>query len=110
MIDKTRIGQLRADIGDADFFIIVAGFLQEGEAALAKLRRRNKAGDDSAQIPADLHFLKGCAVNLGFCAVAEYCETHKANPAPDITVLTAHFQTERQELSALIGAIPQKST
>ncbi len=109
MIDKTRIGQLRADIGEDDFFIIVAGFLQEGEAALAKLRGRAKAGDDSAQIPADLHFLKGCAVNLGFCSVAEYCETHKTNPAPDITMLTNHFQTEWQELSALIGAIPKKS-
>ncbi len=107
MIDKTRIGQLRADIGEDDFFIIVAGFLQEGEETLAKLRERG--GDDSAQIPADLHFLKGCAVNLGFCVVAEYCETHKTNPAPDITELTTHFQTERQELSALIGAIPQKS-
>ncbi len=109
MIDKTRIGQLRADIGEDDFFIIVAGFLQEGEETLAKLRRRNKGGDDSAT-PALLHFLKGCAVNLGFCAVAEYCEIHKVNPAPDITVLTTHFQTERQELSALIGTIPQKST
>ncbi len=106
MIDKTRIGQLRADIGEDDFFIIVAGFLQEGEEALTKLRERG--GDDSAT-PALLHFLKGCAVNLGFCAVAEYCEIHKTNPAPDITVLTNHFQTERQELSALIGAIPQKS-
>ncbi len=107
MIDKTRIGQLRADIGEDDFFIIVAGFLQEGEEALAKLATLDKG--DSAQIPADLHFLKGCAVNLGFCAVAEYCEIHKTNPTPDITVLTNHFQTEWQELSALIGAIPQKS-
>ncbi len=107
MIDKTRIGQLRADIGEDDFFIIVEGFLQEGEAALAKLVKLDKG--DSLQTPALLHFLKGCAVNLGFCAVAEYCEAHKTNPAPNITVLTNHFQTECQELSALIGAIPQKS-
>lgn len=69
MIDWKRVAELRAEIGDADFAEVVELFIEEVEALIGRL----KANPDPSRYEEDLHFLKGCAVNLGFAALAGQC-------------------------------------
>lgn len=68
MIDWTQVDELRADMGDS-FAEVVEVFLQEVEEGVARLQP--DAGP--ANLAADLHFLKGAALNLGFSAFAGLC-------------------------------------
>lgn len=77
MIDWEQISILRTDLG-AGFDELVEVFLNEMDGAIAQL------DPDAApdRIAADLHFLKGSALNLGFatfarlCAAGETCASH----------------------------------
>lgn len=68
MIDWTRVGELRADLGES-FDDIVEVFLQEMEEGVARL----DPAADARALAADLHFLKGAALNLGFLAFGTLC-------------------------------------
>lgn len=77
MIDWTRIAELRAEIGDEDLQEVVGLFLQETDEVVARL-----AGANAVQtLEADLHFLKGSALNLGFSALADLCQQGERNAA-----------------------------
>lgn len=68
MIDWEQVAGLKADLGDG-FDELVDVFIAEVDAAVAAL-------DDAApsdRIAADLHFLKGASLNLGFTAFASLC-------------------------------------
>jgi len=69
MIDWTRVRELRDEIGHDAFEEVLDLFLEEAETALAMLRT-STADDD---LEAQLHFLRGSALNLGFAALAELC-------------------------------------
>ena len=71
MIDWDRIFELREEVGNESFSEIIEIFVDEVRDAIDVLR--NKVGFDSLE--ADLHFLKGSALNLGFAAFASLCET-----------------------------------
>ena len=68
MIDWEQVDELRTDMGDS-FDEIVEVFLGEVEDALARL----DPAVGAAGLAADLHFLKGAALNLGFRAFAKLC-------------------------------------
>lgn len=70
MIDWGRVSELRAELGGEDFSEVVALFLEEGD----ELANRLRAGISSASVEAELHFLKGSALNLGLGRLARLCQ------------------------------------
>lgn len=70
MIAWNRVTQLEDEIGEADFAEVVTLFLEEVEEVIERLRSKI----DPNSLGADLHFLKGSALNLGFQAFAELCQ------------------------------------
>jgi hypothetical protein len=69
MLDWNRIHELRSEVGDDEFKLILELFLDEVETVLMRLKRR-----PVARLAADLHFLKGCAWNLGFRSFGMLCD------------------------------------
>lgn len=69
MIDWNRVRELREEIGVDAFEEVLDLFLEEAETALAVLRTATTEDDLEAQ----LHFLKGSALNLGFDSLAALC-------------------------------------
>lgn len=70
MIDWDRVRELRAEIGAEDFDEVACLFLQEAEETIARLSASNGA----KALAADLHFLKGAALNLGFATLSGLCQ------------------------------------
>jgi len=75
MIDWTRVSELREEIGAEDFNEIVEIFLEEVDAAVADL------GAPDTPLDAQLHFLKGSALNLGFATFSDLCQTGETRAA-----------------------------
>lgn len=91
MIDWPRVKELRDEIGPDDFTEVVELFLEEVEEIIQKLR-----GNDRSQLEQDLHFLKGCALNLGFERFAELCLQGERQ--------SAEGQAEQVDLPAVLDA------
>ncbi|WP_281967091.1 Hpt domain-containing protein [Roseovarius nanhaiticus] len=70
MIDWAKVSQLRDEIGAEDFSEVVDLFLTEVEGEIGDLRP--EAPTESLE--AQLHFLKGSALNLGFHEFAKLCQ------------------------------------
>ena len=70
MIDWERVKELRGEIGLDDFAEVAAMFLDEADEVIARL----SADGGSMKVEADLHFLKGAALNLGFSALSGLCQ------------------------------------
>ncbi len=77
MISWERVRELRDEIGEDDFCEVVDLFLEEVEEVLARLR----AEPNPASYEADLHFLKGSALNLGFQALGALCRDGEVRAA-----------------------------
>ena len=69
MISWDRVRELRDEIGEDDFTEVVDLFLEEVEDVIGRMRNK----PDPASYEADLHFLKGSALNLGFEALGALC-------------------------------------
>lgn len=69
MIDWHRVASLRAEIGEDDFDEVAAMFLEEADEVIERLL----GGRTQPELAADLHFLKGSALNLGFVELAALC-------------------------------------
>lgn len=69
MLDWNRIHELRNDVGDDEFKLILELFLDEVEGVIMRLSKRN-----ARKLADDLHFLKGCAWNLGFRGFGILCD------------------------------------
>ena len=69
MIDWTRVNELRDEIGHEDFDEVVEMFLEEVEGIIERIQ----SSPDAGNYEADLHALKGCALNLGFESFARVC-------------------------------------
>jgi HPt (histidine-containing phosphotransfer) domain-containing protein len=103
MIDWTHVASLRDDMGDG-FDELVAVFLEEMDAATAAL--------DPAAAPdrmaADLHFLKGAALNLGFTALGGLCAAGEVEArqgaAVDVAQVRQSYQASRAEFLEGLGA------
>ena len=70
MIDWGRVRELRSEIGPEDFAEVVSLFLEEADEAMARL----SADGGAKALAADLHFLKGAALNLGFDTLSALCQ------------------------------------
>ena len=70
MIDWDRVRELRSEIGGEDFDEVVAMFLEEADEAIRRLSVERGA----KALAADLHFLKGAALNLGFRHLSALCQ------------------------------------
>ncbi|WP_270725323.1 Hpt domain-containing protein [Shimia sp. Alg240-R146] len=77
MIDWDRVQELRDEIGIEDFDEVVELFLDEVEEVIARLR----TAPELSQLEADLHFLKGSALNLGFETFSQLCQAGEAASA-----------------------------
>ncbi|MCB1389562.1 MAG: Hpt domain-containing protein [Rhodobacteraceae bacterium] len=96
MIDWMQVDELRADMGE-DFAEVVQVFLQEVQEAMDRLDPRA----DAAALAADLHFLKGAALNLGFrnfaalCAMAEDRANAGQTDGFDLDAIAASYASSR---------------
>jgi histidine phosphotransfer protein HptB len=102
MIDWKQVDGLREDLGDG-FDELVELFLAEVE----EVRARLTPGIPPAQMAADLHFLKGAALNLGFADLAALCSAGEVqaagggevDPAPILTCLATSREVFMQGLA-----------
>lgn len=96
MIDWEHLDNLRADMGDG-FGELVEVFLEEVDGAIAALDPKAK----SAKMAANLHFLKGAALNLGFTTFAALCAAGEVkannNGSVDLSPVLDSFATSRAE-------------
>jgi HPt (histidine-containing phosphotransfer) domain-containing protein len=77
MINWERVNELRDEVGQEDFLEVVEIFLEEVDEVVARLR----SAPDPTTYEDDLHFLKGSAVNLGFAALSEICQSGEKKAA-----------------------------
>lgn len=68
MIDWSKVDELRDEVGPQGFDEVIDLFLDEVEGALDLL------GKPGRRPGPDLHFIKGCAANLGFTELARMCD------------------------------------
>lgn len=96
MIDWDRVKELRTEIGADDFSEVAAMFLEEADEVVARL----SPGLTAKAMEADLHFLKGAALNLGFDALSALCQDGERRAAGgdtsvDLTaVCSAYFASK----------------
>lgn len=106
MIDWARVANLRNEVGEEDFDEIVALFLEE----VAEVTGRLAADPTPATLQADMHFLKGSAMSLGFSALSDLCQAAEVASGAgraaevDLPALLACYRESRdnflQELKA----------
>lgn len=89
MIDWTKVEELRDELGPQGMEEVVDLFLDEVEGALRLLGRPDRRPGP------DLHFIKGCAANLGFTELARLCAeqegmTHAGAPCDAVAVDTCY--------------------
>lgn len=99
MIAWNRVSLLRDEIGEDDFQEVVDLFLEEVDEVIARLEQ----APDPATLPADLHFLKGSALNLGFERFALMCQRGEQSfrdavaPPPDLAAILDCYRTSRAD-------------
>lgn len=107
MIDWTQVKQLKEDVGLEDLAEVIEVFIDEVDTAMDALRLLDKP--DATTLEMQLHFLKGCAVNLGFSQFANVCamgENHARDGrlnAVDLAQLTPLYQAS---LSDFLSQLP----
>lgn len=99
MIDRSRLTELRSEVGADDLAEVVDLFCEEVEETLDRLRAHG-----SPDIAEDLHFLKGSALNIGMsevgqmCLQAEHAIQSQSAASPDIDAIAHAFRKARQAL------------
>lgn len=81
MIDWDRVNDLRSEIGADDFDEVVTLFLEETDEVIARISVLSGA----KLLEADLHSLKGAALNLGFEKFAALCQDGERRAAAGST-------------------------
>lgn len=111
MIDWTRIDTLREEIGVDCLQEVVDLFLEEVDDSIARLRHADPAPEPGARLGPELHFLKGCALNLGFADFASLCQTAETACAQDqsalvdLATILACYDTSR---AAFVVEFPER--
>jgi len=106
MLDWNRINELRGEVGDDEFRLILELFLDEVEGTIMRLSSR-----DALRLETDLHFLKGCAWNLGFCDFGRLCDRAERKAADarsaevDMDSLLASYSESKRLLMRQLDAI-----
>lgn len=89
MIDWDRIEELRGEIGEDDFAEVAEIFLDELQEVIERL----VDGPATEDLEQAMHFIKGCALNLGFAKMAAL--------ASDGERLAASGETQAIEIAPL---------
>ena len=69
LVNWRRVRELESEIGTSDFTEVIEIFIEECDAATARL-----AQESDGELEAELHFLRGAAMNLGLDAMAAACQ------------------------------------
>lgn len=108
MIDWARVSELRDEVGVEDFEEVVQLFLDEVEDVVNRLQD----GPASASLEADLHFLRGSALNLGFSSFSKLCLNAEQHAAAGTAtreevseVLFAFFSCKAEFIEGLPSAL-----
>lgn len=101
MINWNRVCELRSEIGPEDFDEVVSLFLEEADEVIARLSAQGGA----KALAADLHFLKGAALNLGFATLSGLCQDGERRAgsgdlAVDLAAVRAAYADCRAEFEA----------
>ena len=102
MIDWERVNEFRSEIGTEDFSEVVEIFLEEADEAVASLADCT----DHIELRDKCHFLKGCALNLGFtdfgvlCGQGEHKSSGQVLTSVEIDNLTNCFYCSRNAFLA----------
>ena len=99
IIEWERVAELHAEIGADGFGEVVELFLEEADEVIARIACQSGA----SALEADLHFLKGAALNLGFADFAALCAEgeRRANAGDtdiDLAAVRQCYAQSRQEL------------
>lgn len=99
MIEWERVNDLRSEIGDDDFAEVVALFLEEADEVIMRI----SIAAGARALEADLHFLKGAALNLGFAEFAALCQEGERRAAAgdtgvDLARVCACYQASKHAL------------
>ncbi|WP_420568950.1 Hpt domain-containing protein [Thalassovita sp.] len=92
MIDWDRVSELYEQVGAEDFEEVVDLFLEEVAEVIDTLRLDPQA----SRLEADLHFLKGSALNLGFADFSDKCSTGERQ--------AAQGQADQIDIGGIIGS------
>lgn len=107
LVDIDRLTELRDEIGPEDLEVVVSAFLEEADEAIALLSRVGETDGLAAQ----LHFLRGAALNLGLAALAECCRLGEASAQAgrpgdmDLAALLALYDRSREHFLAAMDSI-----
>ena len=112
MIDWNRVETLYNEIGSSDFCEVIELFLDETDGVIQRL----ETAPDPARYEADLHFLKGSALNLGLTAFSALCQAGEllaANgetAAVDIAAVVALYYTSTTAMAERIRQLCHRKT
>ena len=107
MIHWDRVDELRSEVGEEDFAEVVEIFLEEVEEVVDRFRQ-----NDQSALAADLHFLRGCAMNIGFDQFSQHCENAEraatSGTVSNATLLgiVESYDKSRAEFVARLDLIP----
>lgn len=100
MIDWNRVQELRDEVGEDAFGEVLDLFLEEVDEVMNRLHE----APDLGCLPADLHFVRGSALNLGlkeFCAICQGLEHRLARGEPVELDVLLHSYAESKAM--LVG-------
>jgi HPt (histidine-containing phosphotransfer) domain-containing protein len=108
MIDWDRVKDLKSEIGEDSFDEIIELFLEETDEVVARLTKENGA----SALEADLHFLKGSALNIGFSEFARLCQEGERSASMgelslDLSRVRLSIQHLRSSLMPILGKHPR---
>ncbi len=108
MIDWSRADQLREEVGEEAFLEVAEIFIEEVDEVIQRLKTNVVAAD----FQADMHFLKGSALNLGFSDFAALCQTGESGGeilATDQVFLPQLFNVYDESRTAFLATILKNS-
>ncbi len=92
MIDWDRVSELRGEVGDDDFADVVTIFLEETGDILGRM----SGAQTFESYRADLHLLRGSALNLGFAELAALCHPTPGPQPGDDPARARHVERLRE--------------
>jgi len=83
MIDWKRIAELREDLGEDDVHALAQMFFEEADQVIDRLRQGGAGGT----LEADMHFLAGSALSIGFVRLGTLCADYERLAAEGNSVM-----------------------
>lgn len=92
VIDWSRVEELRNDMGHEGFDEVVDLFLEEMDERITIMRTANSRNRSE-----DLHFLKGCAANVGFIGLHKVCSQAELDDAFELKIVLNCYDDSKVE-------------